>query len=694
MARRLLDCQYFRKEDIAIIHELVDGERQYQIIKNPDFYYYIEPELKSRKKFTEYYKDIKDLKRIDCKYKDVYKSIAKQLNYIPQESYFTYEDKVRLMGNYNLYSADDSIEYRLICDYNNKYKDEIDETIPVKYMFFDIEVHSDFSFTYYQELVKIYETINKGKEYKPDLSKIYLDPFKYIMEEEDIEKIKVYIKDFFELTNKSKFFDLRFYIALFNSKARTIDKDRVDNFIKSNLTESKLNFIYENVGFPSEEKANNRIDAISFVDVSKRKLYMYLLNVENDLRKSEDIEYIKNEKLVNSDLHKFIELFLIVSFLTNIDNIHKEQCEPLLKELDFLTNIYKNQKVDNKEDEEKLDKLIELSKTIIPNYEENVKMEIEYKLFDDELEMIKDFFHKIKNDIKPDVIAAHNIKFDILTIRNRLTKFEESFDELINQFTDNEDSSLHDLKSTFHIDMKTAERKKETTRYFAPGLIILDTLLLYAKTTSGEKNWSLESIANEELKDSKIKYDFPIFEFYERDVRTFIKYSAVDTLLLMRLEDKIKFITLFQLILSNTKTDWYNHVYRTSYITNLFKYEMSNRNGTTYVLRNNLSRLKKLDSGESLDDDDHHTKKASFKGAYNTDLAGKADSYGYKDNLFDLDFGAFYPSCAKTTNLFVDKLLFTIEEKEIHNDYMFNSKIGFGNKYLGLPDIDTIIEKL
>lgn len=707
MARKLIDCQYFKNIDVAIIHEIVDGNRNYQVIKNPNFHYYIEPELKQKKSETKYYKNINELKRVDCKYADLYDSVAlnlygkkfENLDFIldfnltqekAKELNEKYHSKERLlMANHNLYGADDQIEYRLIAEYYEKYKDEIDMSIPSNYMFFDIEVHSDFDKNTYLELEKIYHYLNNGTEYEPDLNNIYLEPFKHLMEETDLEKVKEYIVSFSKNSVITKYQDLRFFLALFNSKAREIDKDRVETFMKNNLTKDKLNFIYDNIGFPDENKGNNRVDAISFVDVTKRKLYMYLLNVQNDLKEKSDREYIINEKYVQNDLFNFVELFLIVSYLTNIDSKNKEACKELIDELPFLTSMYKSIDIKNKEDKEKVASLIEKAKTIIPNYNEIVKMDVEYKLFDSELVMIKEFFNKIKTEIKPSIIAAHNAKFDINTLKNRLIKFGESFDFEINQLTTLNEPILNNIESDIRIDMLTMERKKEKTKYFCPGIVLLDTLLLYAKSVSGEKNWSLDSIANEELNDSKISYDFPIHEFYARKVKTFIKYSSVDTLLLMRLEEKLEFISLFQLILSNSKTGWNSYMYRTTYLTNLIKYELMNRKDGFFVARNNLTFL-----NPKKEKTQGSTKEVSYKGAYNTTLDGICDSYGFHENLFDLDFSAFYPSCALTTNLCVDQLLFTTEQKELHNDYIFMSKIAFGNKYLNLPSSEEIFKSI
>lgn len=703
MARRLVDCQYFSKENFVVIHEIVDGERNYQIIKDPDFHYYIEPELKKLKKETKYYKLINELERVDCKYADRYNSIANKIfNKRFDDLSFTvdfglskekaaeleeryYSKERMLMANHNLYSADDSIEFRTIMEYYEKYKDEIDESIPLNYLFFDIETHSDFRIDYYQELEKL---LLDPKNYKLTDEDIDLSPYKDLMETDSEEDFKYIINFYKEKSRKENFLDARVFLALAGSKMRTINKELVLEFFRAINFENYVNYFKDNIGFPDETKGNNRIDAISFVDVTKRKLYMYLLNVPEDLVKKDEREYIINEKLVQSELFKFIELFSIISYLKNIDKNNEKACKELLDNLDFLNHIYLKRDELNVNEKDKLNELIELAKNVIPNYEKEVKIDVEYKIFDYEKDMILDFFHKLKFEIKPSIIAAHNARFDINTIRNRLEKFGVDFDYEVNQLTELGDEFKR-LKTKIKIDYTTMERKKDKTKYEFPGIVMLDTLLLYAKLSSKEKDWSLDAIAKEELNDSKIKYDFSIQDFYFKDVKLFIKYSAVDTLLLMRLEEKIQFISLFQLILSCSKTNWVNYVYRTSYLTNLIKYEMTRRKDGHFILRNNLTFLnpkKEKQKGS--------TKEVSYKGAYNTTLDGICDTFGFHKNLFDLDFTAFYPSCAITTNIALDQLLFTTEQKELHNDYIFMSKIGFGCKYFNLPSSDEIYKEL
>lgn len=689
MSRRLVDCQYFKSCDIAVLHEIIDGERNYEFIKNPSFTFYIEPELKKLKKETKYYKKKEELKKVECKYSDRFGVIANLINFdCLNNNLNEREVQSKIMANHNLYGADDSIEHRLIIDYYNKYKDEIDEAIPLNYVFFDIETHSDFDKNIYSEIEKIYNCLDNLDDYVPDLSKIVMTSFNKIMEEEDIENVAYMIKEIEEKNKLNLFYDFRLIIALVLSKVIKTNKERVMSYIRKRLTKEILDYFYDNIGFPDETKGNNRIDAISFVDTKRRKLYMYLLNISDDL--DEDCNnYINDEKYVSKDMKDFVELFMLVSNLTNLDKSLKEQCKDILVDLPELNDLYKKITL-NDEEKSRVKILVEKAKNIIPDYEQMIYMDVEYKVFDSELNMLETFFEKIKRDIKPNVMAAHNARFDVNTIKNRLIKYNTSFDYLINQFTEyKEYNRLHSCTSYIKIDTFADSRKQEKTKYKFPGLVMLDTLLMYAKSVQNEKDWSLDSIVREELSDSKIPYEFDITEFYRRDVKKFIKYSSVDTLLLMRLEEKLKFIELMALILSNSKTDWDSHIYRTTFLSNLIKYELKNRKDGVFILRNNLTFLNPKKEKEV-----GSTKEVAYEGAYNTTLDGVCDTYGFHENLFDLDFSAFYPNCAITTNLCVDQLIFTIEEKEIHNDYIFMSKIAFAKKYLNMPSSEEILKSI
>lgn len=701
--RRLIDCQYFRKHDIAVIQEILNGERNYIIIKNPDFEYFIEPELKAHKKDTEYYKPISELKSIKCKYSKIQESILENIpvyyngERVYNPIHIPYEErKSKIMCNHNLYSADDTIENRLIIDYYEKYKDEIDESVPIKFLFFDIETHCDFRYIIYLELEKIFKYLNGlSDKYVAELDDIDLSYYTDMMNEIDPEVFKSHIDKYKKESALNLYTDPRLFIALMKSKMAESEEYRVRtlDFVKRNLTKEKLTYFYENLGFPDENKGNNRIDAISFVDTIERKLYMYLLDIPSDLKDKNDLEYIRNNNFVKTDLSKFVELFSVISFLKNIEKNEYEKYKVLLDQLDDMINIY--EKAEFTEDELlKVSEFVNLSKIIIENFDNIVRIDVEYKLFNSELEMLLDFFNKIKYEIKPNIIAAHNAKFDINTIKNRLEKYSKnlndkklSFSYQINQLTDFGEE-FQELDILIKIDLDVKQQNQEKTKYIFPGLVTLDTLLLYAKLIAKERDYSLNAIALDELSDKKIEYSFDITEFYMRDIKRFIKYSAVDTLLLMRLEEKLKFLELYQFIMSDTKSDWGSYIYTTAYLTNWLKYEFWNNKDCRYVMRNNLTGLnpKKKKSDDEV----------GYDGAYNTDLSGACDSYGYHENLFDLDYSSFYPSCAITTNICPSQFYFSVRDnyKEMHNDYMFMDKITFANKYFEMPSIKDIIKEI
>lgn len=687
--RRLIDCQYFEKQDIAVIHEIVDNERQYQIFKNPDFSYYIEPNLKQKKKETKYYKHINELRRVDCKYADRYKSMIKELgvtNISSDELERSYQLRKQLCADHNLYGSDDAIEFRLLRDYTEKYKDELDDSMPIHYMFFDIETHSDFDKNVYVCLKDIYNNLESGDIKPLDVSEIYLEPYKNIIECTDIDEFIGYLHNYSERFQKHKYRDARVFIAIYQSKMMSLNQERCVNYLNKCITKEFLDSYYDDIGFPDENKANNRIDAISFVDTYNRKLYMYILNVPEDLKKEDEREYVLDENYVQNDLFEFLQLFTLTSYLKNASKADKKRYEDIVKDLEFLDTKYEDYKACTDEDKIKIKEIVEKAKAIIPSFDNEIKIEVEYKVFDFELDMLKSFFSVTKNVIKPNIIAAHNARFDILTMKGRLAKFDESFDQEINQFDCFYDvyPELKEIVPYMKIDMLTMEKKKEKTRYDFPGLVTADTLLLYAKTVSKEKDWSLNSIANEELNDHKVDYDFDITEFYSRDIRTFIKYSAVDTMLLMRLEEKLQFISLYQLILSNSRSPWSQLVYRTAFIANMFRYELWTQESGPYAMRNNLCIPDHSKSSEE-------SSGTAFQGAYNTALDSACDSYGYHQNLFDLDFSAFYPNCAITTGIAVDQIVFFTDDKEMHNDYMFCTKLDFGNKYFNLPSSIDIL---
>lgn len=72
-----------------------------------------------------------------------------------------------------------------------------------------------------------------------------------------------------------------------------------------------------------------------------------------------------------------------------------------------------------------------------------------------------------------------------------------------------------------------------------------DYLILYKKHEQGKKeSYSLNSIAEIELGEQKVQHDESLEDMYRQHYEDFIKYNRQDTMLVKRLDDKLKFIDI------------------------------------------------------------------------------------------------------------------------------------------------------
>ena len=86
---------------------------------------------------------------------------------------------------------------------------------------------------------------------------------------------------------------------------------------------------------------------------------------------------------------------------------------------------------------------------------------------------------------------------------------------------------------------------KEQLSYDIFGRLHLDYLQLYRKYTYHEMpSYSLDSIGEYELKERKVAYQGSLDDLYNNDFETFIEYNRQDTMLLDKLDKKLKFISL------------------------------------------------------------------------------------------------------------------------------------------------------
>lgn len=94
----------------------------------------------------------------------------------------------------------------------------------------------------------------------------------------------------------------------------------------------------------------------------------------------------------------------------------------------------------------------------------------------------------------------------------------------------------------------------ESLTFDLVGRVHLDYMQLYRKYTYEERHsYSLDAIGEHELNERKVAYTGTLDELYNKDFYTFIDYNRQDTMLLAKLDKKLKFLDLANVIAhSNT----------------------------------------------------------------------------------------------------------------------------------------------
>lgn len=86
---------------------------------------------------------------------------------------------------------------------------------------------------------------------------------------------------------------------------------------------------------------------------------------------------------------------------------------------------------------------------------------------------------------------------------------------------------------------------KERSTYDLVGRLHLDYLDLYKKhTPKTQESYKLDFIGEQEVGEKKVEYEGTLYQLYREDFKKFIEYNRQDTLLLDKLDKKLKFIDL------------------------------------------------------------------------------------------------------------------------------------------------------
>ena len=153
-------------------------------------------------------------------------------------------------------------------------------------------------------------------------------------------------------------------------------------------------------------------------------------------------------------------------------------------------------------------------------------------LFDNEADLLNAFLDLIED---ADVLSGWNSEgFDIPYTVNRVTKTLSKDDTrrfcLFNQYPKRREYERYG---------------KTAVTYDLVGRVHLDSLELYRKYTYEERHsYRLDAIAEYELGERKTAYEGTLDQLYNNDFKTFIEYNRQDTMLLDKLDKKLKFLDL------------------------------------------------------------------------------------------------------------------------------------------------------
>jgi DNA polymerase elongation subunit (family B) len=195
----------------------------------------------------------------------------------------------------------------------------------------------------------------------------------------------------------------------------------------------------------------------------------------------------------------------------------------------------------------------DISKCVMETSKGNVKLDVEYRRYDSEIELLLAFLEYWSKELEfPNIVTGWNIKtFDIPYIVNRMRRLlgEETTKKLSPWSMVKEDSGYF------------MDRPYEG--YSIVGVAQIDYLELYWKfATKQSESWKLDFIANAELGERKLSYEefSGLPELYEKDHQKFISYNLRDVWLVREI-DKSKQLMFLALMLAYDSHTNYEDVF-------------------------------------------------------------------------------------------------------------------------------------
>jgi DNA polymerase elongation subunit (family B) len=357
--------------------------------------------------------------------------------------------------------------------------------------------------------------------------------------------------------------------------------------------------------------------------------------------------------------------------------------------------------------------------------------DVEFFLYEEneELKMIKEYFNFV-NNLKPDIICAWNMKFDIRYLLNRVSvlfsvpleeessyKAKQNFGNTEYNFFSKAARQLFLPKEfrgmdhvMYAVDLNT-RGSADNSSYFksASFSTYIDMLVVYENMTKSAKkdSYALDSIAAEELGDHKDSIldehgsELSMADFLKKRYREFTMYNVHDVLLIKRIDEATKFQDIVWGVSQITGTRIHKAMKKTVCLRNFANIKFED-NG--YILSNNRNA--------SFSHEEDNGKK-EIVGAFVADpnnmlpvgkeLVSETLSKFVFDNVIDEDLVSMYPKIIYAFNidhsLQLGKILPPTNRPDITNDDIVagcysRDFIKLGSQLLGLPTLEEVLYKI
>jgi DNA polymerase elongation subunit (family B) len=352
-------------------------------------------------------------------------------------------------------------------------------------------------------------------------------------------------------------------------------------------------------------------------------------------------------------------------------------------------------KYDHKTYVDTMNRMEEVKQEIHEKYKEILKgreMEFIIEEWDDELDMIKRFFHLINVEIKPDFVLAWNGNgFDNPYLMNRLVRLGCTPEDVMCP------KEFPYKRVNYRKDFRNQDPADNGSEFSATSYsIYLDAMNLYANLRKGmgkEESYSLDYIGEKEVGLRKDEMEEGFKTFHITDYKKFMLYNIQDTIMMAMMEWKNNDVDALYSVAMLTQTRIEKAMKKTICLRNLAsKFYLEEG---AYI-SNNRARIREQPEGK-------------IKGAFVAD-PNNVDNIGIEilgnlsrflfENCIDFDLSSLYPSIILAFNIspetcygraFIDDENGNDITDKYIDDYSSRDYVNFGTKWLGLPSVSDII---